>query len=108
MATSGKHCSKAVTLLNKIDETHFKDGIDWCSLISSGLDNTNANIGSKNSLKSRILEKNSSFFEAGCNCHLVHLVADKRGQAFPVLVVRTISVISIIFKRQLQKKRNLN
>ena len=71
-ATSGKHCSKAVTLFNNIDETHSKDCIDWCSLISSGLDHTNANIGSKNSLKSRILEKNSSFFEAGCNFHLVH------------------------------------
>ena len=80
--TSGEHCSKAVTLFNKIDETLSKDGVDWCNLISSGLDNTNANMGSKNSMKSRILEKNSSFFGAGCNCYLVHLVADKRGQAY--------------------------
>ena len=74
-ATSGEHCSKVVTLFNKIDETLSKDGIDWCTVISCGLDNTNSNMGCKNSLKSRILDKNSSCFVAGCNCHLVHLTA---------------------------------
>ena len=81
-ATSGEHCSKAVTLFNKIDETLFKDGIDWCNVINCGLENTNSNMGCKNSLKSRILEKNSGCFAAGCNCHLVHLAAGKGGQAY--------------------------
>ena len=60
----------------------YIDCINWCSVISCGLHNTNSNIGCKNSLKSRIVEKNSSFFVAGCNCHLVHLVTDKGGQVY--------------------------
>ena len=60
----------------------YKDGIDWCSVISCGLHNTNSNIGCKNSLKSRIVEKNSSYFVAGFNCHLVHLATDKGGQVY--------------------------
>ena len=50
-ATSGEHCSKSVTLFNKIDETLSKDCIDWCNVISCGLDNTNSNMGCRNSLK---------------------------------------------------------
>ena len=61
-ATSGKHCSKAVTLFNKIDETLSKDGVDSCNVISCGLDNANSNMVCKNSLKSRILEKKFKLF----------------------------------------------
>ena len=43
-ATSGEYCSKAVTLLNKIEESLSKDGVDWCNVISCGLDNTNSNM----------------------------------------------------------------
>ena len=43
-ATLGEHCSKAVTLFNKNEETLSKDGIDWCNVTSCGLDNTNSNM----------------------------------------------------------------
>ena len=42
--TSGERCSKAVTLFNKNEEILSKDGIDWCNVISCGLDNTNSNM----------------------------------------------------------------
>lgn len=61
---------KAATLLN------------WDNVVSVGLDNTYCNMGNKNSLKTRILEKNSSCFVAGCNCHLVHSAAGKGEQAY--------------------------
>ena len=65
-------------------------------------------MGYKNSLKSRIPEKNSSCFVADCNCHLVHLVAGKKGdkhmRAFPALVLRTINVVSIIFLKAAQEE----
>ena len=71
-----------------------------------------SNMGCKNSLKSRILEKNSSCFIAGCNCHLVHLAAGKGGQAYESISSFSCedhNVISItFFQRQLKKKRNLN
>ena len=51
-ATSGEHCSKASTLFEAIDGTLTKDGLDWDNIVCVGLDNTNANIGNKNSIKS--------------------------------------------------------
>ena len=79
---SGENCSKASTLFDKIDDTLRGDGVEWTNVVSFGLDNTNSNMGCRNSLKSRILEKNSCCFVAGCNCHLVHLAAGKGGQAY--------------------------
>ena len=61
-ATSGGHCSKAITLFNKSDETLSKDSIDSDNVISFGLDNTNLNMGCHSSLKTRIIEKNSVAF----------------------------------------------
>ena len=80
-ATSGEPCLKASTLFEAIDGTLTKDGLDWDNIVSVGLDNTNANIGNKNSIKSRIFE-NASCFIAGCNCHLSHLAAGRGGSAY--------------------------
>ena len=60
----------------------FPDSKIAKNIVSVGLDNTNANIGNKNSIKSRILEKNASCFIAGCNCHLSHLAAGRGGSAY--------------------------
>lgn len=79
---SGEHCSKAVTLFNKTDRALSKDGIDWDNTITSGLDNANLNMGCYNLLKSITVEKNSSYYAAGCNYHLVHLAAGGGKQAF--------------------------
>ena len=84
-ATSGEHCSKASTLFEAINRTLTKDGLDWDNIVIVALDNTNANIGDKNSIKSRILEKNFSSFIAGCNCYLSHLAAGRGGSAYSVV-----------------------
>ena len=81
-ATLGEHCSKAVTLFNKNEETLFKHGIDWCNVTSCGLDNANSNMVVRIHWSQEFLEKNSSCFVAGCNCHLVYLAAGKGGQAY--------------------------
>ena len=46
-----------------------------------GLDNTNTNMGSRNSLRTRIFAENPQTFIAGCNCHLAHLAIRKGGEA---------------------------
>ena len=46
-----------------------------------GLDNTNVNIGRKNSLKSRILEENESVYIQGCPCHIIHNTAKQGASA---------------------------
>ena len=80
-ATSGEPCLKASTLFEAIDGTLTKDGLDWDNIVSVGLDNTNANIGKKNSIKSIIPEKNGSCFIVCC-CHLSHLAAGRGGSAY--------------------------
>ena len=80
-AASGQLCWKARTLFEAIDGTLTKDGLDW-DIVGVGLDNTNANIGKKNSIKSRIHEKKASCFIADCNCHLSHLAADRGDSAY--------------------------
>ena len=76
--TSGEDCSKSQTLFDSINNTMTKDNLDWDNVVAIGLDNTNVNIGNKNSLKTRILEENP----AGCNCHLAHIAAGKGGEGY--------------------------
>jgi len=80
--TSGEDCSKAETLFNAIDSAFVKDDLSWKHCVSVGLDNTNVNMGNRNSVKSRVLQKNPSCFNAGCNCHLAHIAAKKGGSFY--------------------------
>ena len=67
--TSGEDCSKADSLFEAVNQCFIKDGIDWGNTVSIGLDNTNANVGNNNLIKTQIREKNKESFIAGCNCH---------------------------------------
>ena len=49
------------TIYSVIDST-MTNVVDWNNLVSIGLDNTNSNMGIRNSIKSRILQKNSDVF----------------------------------------------
>ena len=80
---SGEDCSKAETLFNASDSGFVKDDLSWKHCLSVGLDNTNVTMGNKNSVKSRVFQKNPSCFIAGCNCHLgtIHILCQQpRGE----------------------------
>lgn len=62
-----------------------------------GLDNTNVNIGRKNSLKSRILEENESVYIQGCPCHIIHNTAKQGASAMAKNVSVKVSHGSNIF-----------
>ena len=49
---------------------------------SIGLDNTNADIGDHNSIKSCALERNLEIVISGCPCHILHNAANKAGDNF--------------------------
>ena len=51
---------------------------------SVGVDNTSVNIGVRNSLKTRILQRNPAVFFNGCPCHIIHNAAQRAGEAFSV------------------------
>ena len=61
--TEGENARKAEDIFNLvIDETLSLRKIPWINCIAFGLDNTNTNIGAKNSIKSRTLQKNPTIF----------------------------------------------
>ena len=80
--TTEVDCSKSETLFNAITDKFVKDEIPWQNVISVGLDNTSANMGIHNYVKSRILQKNPDRLIVGCNCHLAHLAASKGGATY--------------------------
>ena len=47
----------------------------WNNCVAVGVDNTNANIGKKNSIKSRLAVVNNSIYIQGCPCHIIHNTA---------------------------------
>lgn len=44
--------------------------------------NTNANIGTRNLIKTRALAKNIELIIAGCQCHILHNAVGKAADAF--------------------------
>ena len=64
--TSGKDAGTAETIFNKMEEVLVKHSIPWSNCVSLSVDNTSVNLGRRNSLKSRILEKNSQVYVIGC------------------------------------------
>ena len=64
-----------------IDDTFKSDYLDWDNVVSVGLDNTNTNMRSRNSLRTRILPENPQTFIAECNCPFAHLAAGNCGEA---------------------------
>ena len=70
--TSGEDAGRA---FDKINDTLSELNIPWSNCTSFGVDNTNTNIGAKNSLKSRTLEKNPAIYFAGCPCQIIHNAA---------------------------------
>ena len=49
--TTGVDCSKSETLFNAINGKFVQDDTPWQNVVSVGLDNTTATIGSRNSIK---------------------------------------------------------
>ena len=52
----------------------------WDLCTSVGVDNTSVNIGTHNSIKTRVLECNSAIYFNGCPCHIVHNAARKASE----------------------------
>ena len=61
-------------------------------------------MGCRNSIKTRILQKNSSVYLMGCPCHILHNTAAKAGLAFEKVnlcaIQNAIAIINIIIRNQ--------
>lgn len=77
--------STAEGIFDKVDGILIKHGISWENCVGIGLDNTSVNMGCRNSIKTRVLQKNSSVYLMGCPCHILHNTAAKAGLAFEMV-----------------------
>ena len=60
--TTGVNASKSSEIYAKIDEKIMENIIPWGNCTAFGVDNTNSNIGAKNSIKSRVTQVNPAIY----------------------------------------------
>ena len=63
-------------------ETLQKHHIPWEHCIGVSTDNTSVNLGIRNSIMTRVKEKNPAVYFMGCPCHIVHNCALKASEKF--------------------------
>ena len=51
----------------------------WHNCVGVGVDNTSVNLGKRNSIMTRVMQKHPAFFFMGCRCH-VHDMALKASE----------------------------
>lgn len=62
-------------MYNSIMEVLSKFDIPLKNCVALGVDNTNANVGAHNSLKTLLTRENPSIYTSGCVCHMIHNAA---------------------------------
>ena len=80
MCTSSS--STAEGIFSRMNAALNQNGISWQNVVGIGLDNTSVNMGCRNSIKTRVIAKNSATYVMGCPCHIVHNTAVKGAKAF--------------------------
>jgi len=74
--------STVADIFAKVDETLQQFGVGWSNCVSAGVDNTSVNLGIRNSIMTRVTEKNLAVFINGCPCHIVHNIARKASDSY--------------------------
>ena len=74
--------STTEALFGNMDKIISEAGVSWENCVAVGVDNTAVNIGSRNSIMTRVRKQNSSMFTNGCPCHIVHNIANEGAQNF--------------------------
>ena len=78
----GRTASSAKHLFNSVDIKLVENDI-LCQMVSAiGVDNTNTNIGTHNSINTTALVKNKEIVIAGCPRHILHSEAGKAADDF--------------------------
>ena len=76
----------AQSIFDQLDATFEAKGIPWKNVVAFISDNCNTMVGKRNSVVTKIKEKNSAVFDIGCVCHLANLCTMAGVKALPVPV----------------------
>ena len=82
LVATGRNCGTAAAIFEKIDSILCNNGIPWTNCIGFGVDNTSVNLGNRNSIMTRVREKNDECYFMGCPCHLIHNIACHASEIF--------------------------
>ena len=63
----------AQSIFDQLDATFEAKGIPWKNVVAFISDNCYTMVGKRNSVVTKIKEKNSAVFDIGCVCHLANL-----------------------------------
>ena len=74
--------STTEALFGNMDKIISEAGVSWENCVAVGVDNAGVNIGSRNSIMTRVRKQNSSMFTNGCPYHIVHNIANEGAQTF--------------------------
>jgi hypothetical protein len=89
--------STAEGIFSKMEDAFTTHDISWNNCVGLGVDNTSVNMGCRNSIKTRVLEKNPAIYIMGCPCHIVHNTALKAAQAFEEVSRMFMFVLKILY-----------
>ena len=78
----GTDASTTASMFDSVNSLFEPYNIQRDHYIGIGLDSTNANIGERNSIKSRARQKNDNIIIAGCPCHILHNASSKASDTF--------------------------
>ena len=87
----GTDASTAASTFDRVNNLFERYNIQWDHCMGIVLDNTNANIGERNSTKSQACQKNDDIIIAGCPCHILHNAPSKASDTFNNITVFDIS-----------------
>ena len=74
----------AETLFRAMSDTMEKIYIKWANVIGFASDSANVMVGRRNSVLSRVMQKQSDVFSMGCMCHLAALCTSAALKKLPV------------------------
>jgi hypothetical protein len=99
--------SDAATMFNVIDASLKEHSLSWDKCRSYASDNANSMVGSKNSVVSRIKEKQPLVCPVGCPCHLAALTAQKGAKALTYSVEDFFTDIYYHLDKSVKRKAEL-
>ena len=80
--TTGQTFCTAATMFKKTDYLMTKLQLLWSNCVGFSLENIRANLGVRNSIKTRSVLKNENCYPMRCPCHIIHNTTHKGSVGF--------------------------